>query len=154
ASRCLCYGRWIQNTGDLARVYLVMTDRNGLIRLSPKYAVWAEVGVYKGVFLRSFSIPAPPSDTISSTIGSSISRNTTRSRTTRSISPLLPDGCTGSITATTHAPRAELPACDAMVFRRTQRTDHPRALHQRHSEPSRRASRRDLHRRQPQDEHV
>jgi len=31
-------------------VFLVMTDRNGLIRLVPKNAVWAEVGVYKGDF--------------------------------------------------------------------------------------------------------
>jgi hypothetical protein len=31
-------------------VYFVMTDRSGLIRLIPKNAVWAEVGVYRGDF--------------------------------------------------------------------------------------------------------
>jgi hypothetical protein len=34
--------------GDLMLVYFVMTDRNGLIRLIPRNAVWAEVGLYKG----------------------------------------------------------------------------------------------------------
>ena len=31
-------------------VYFVMTDRNGLLRVMPKGAVWAEIGVYKGDF--------------------------------------------------------------------------------------------------------
>jgi hypothetical protein len=31
-------------------MFFVMTDRNGLIKLLPKNAVWAEVGVYKGDF--------------------------------------------------------------------------------------------------------
>jgi hypothetical protein len=31
-------------------MFFVMTDRNGLIRLIPKHAVWAEVGVYRGDF--------------------------------------------------------------------------------------------------------
>jgi hypothetical protein len=31
-------------------VYFVMTDRNGLVQLVPRSAVWAEVGVYKGDF--------------------------------------------------------------------------------------------------------
>jgi hypothetical protein len=31
-------------------MFFLMTDRNGLIKLIPKNAVWAEVGVYKGDF--------------------------------------------------------------------------------------------------------
>lgn len=31
-------------------MYFVMTDRNGLVRMVPTGAVWAEVGVYKGDF--------------------------------------------------------------------------------------------------------
>src|SRR5579871_7007386 len=31
-------------------MYFVMTDRNGMVRLIPKNAIWAEVGVYKGDF--------------------------------------------------------------------------------------------------------
>jgi hypothetical protein len=31
-------------------MYLVMTDRNGLVQLLPQHAVWAELGVYRGDF--------------------------------------------------------------------------------------------------------
>jgi hypothetical protein len=43
-------------------MYFVMTDRNGLVRLVPKQAVWAEVGVYKGDFSQIVVDTAEPKE--------------------------------------------------------------------------------------------
>jgi hypothetical protein len=54
ASACSDGGPWLNSTfgrsnGEVV-VYFVLSDRNALIQLVPKNAVWAEVGVYKGDF--------------------------------------------------------------------------------------------------------